>query len=181
MKFTRTPIEGLLIIEPKVFEDDRGCFFESWNKEVFAKHGFNLDFVQDNQSCSVKNVLRGLHFQIPPYEQGKLTRVVSGSVLDVAVDLRKNSPAYGKHYKVLLDASEKKMFWIPTGFAHGFLALEDNTVFLYKCTKKYHKDSERTILWNDTKLNIDWGIKHPIVSPKDIKASLFKDFVSPFH
>ncbi len=180
MKFEKTPIEGLFIIKPEVYEDQRGYFFESWNKEVFAQHGFNWDFVQDNQSFSAKNVLRGLHFQIPPYEQGKLTRVVNGSVLDVAVDLIKNSKTYGKHYKIVLNASEKKMFWIPPGFAHGFLALEDNSIFLYKCTKQYNKESERTILWNCRALNIDWGIKNPIVSPKDSKAPLFEEFESPF-
>lgn len=180
MKIIKTAIEGLLIIEPKVFEDERGCFFESWNKDYFAQHGLNWDFVQDNQSCSVKNVIRGLHFQIPPYEQGKLIRVIKGSVLDVAVDLRKNSPTYGKHFKMNIKASDTKMLWIPPGFAHGFLTLEDNTVFFYKCTKKYHKESERTISWNCPKLNIDWGIENPLISPKDTKAPLFEKFDSPF-
>ncbi len=180
MKLTKTPIDGLLIIEPKIYEDDRGYFFESWNKETFAKHGCDWVFVQDNQSCSLKNVLRGLHFQIPPFDQGKLIRVINGSVLDVAVDLRKNSSTFGKHYKIILNASEKKMFWIPPGFAHGFLTLEDNTLFLYKCTEKYHKEYERTIFWNSPQLNIDWGVKNPIISPKDIKAPLFENFDSPF-
>ena len=180
MKFTYTPIDGLLIIEPKVLEDERGYFFEAWNKEVFAEKGFNWDFVQDNHSFSVKNVLRGLHLQVPPYEQGKLIRVASGSVLDVAVDLRKDSPTYGKHHKLILNATNKMMFWIPPGFAHGFLTLEDNTIFLYKCTKKYHKESERVILWNDPQLNIDWEVKDPIISEKDLNAPLFKNFTNPF-
>ncbi len=180
MKLIKTEIEGLLIIEPKVFEDERGHFFESWNKQVFAKQGLDWDFVQDNQSCSVKNVLRGLHFQNPPYEQGKLLRVVSGSVMDVAVDLRKKSNTYGKHFKIILNSGEKKLFWIPPGFAHGFLTLEDNTIFLYKCTKRYDKDSERSIIWNDPELNIDWGVSSPIVSPKDAKAPAFDQLDSPF-
>lgn len=180
MKITETNIDGLIIIEPNVFKDDRGYFFEAWNKDVFAKHGFNWDFVQDNQSCSAQNVLRGLHFQMPPYEQGKLIRVIKGSVLDVAVDIRKNSPTFGHHHKLILNDVDHKMFWIPPGFAHGFLTLEYNTIFFYKCTKKYHKESERTILWNCPKLNIDWGVNQPVISPKDTKAPLFEEFDSPF-
>ncbi len=180
MKIIETPIDGLLIIKPKVFEDERGCFFESWNKDVLAEKGFNYEFVQDNQSCSAKNVLRGLHFQIPPYEQGKLVRVAAGSVLDVAVDLRKNSKTYGEHYKLILNASDNNMLWIPPGFAHGFLVIENKTIFIYKCTKKYHKESERTILWNDPQLNINWSIDNPVVSTKDKKAYMFKDIKTPF-
>ncbi len=180
MKITHTPIQDLHIIEPKVFDDERGCFFESWNKEKLAEQGFIWDFVQDNQSCSKKNVLRGLHFQIPPYEQGKLVRVVKGEALDVAVDLRKNSDTFGNHFKLILNEANKKMLWIPPGFAHGFLAMENNTIVFYKCTKKYNKESERSILWNDQHLSIDWGINNPIISPKDLKAPLFKNLQSPF-
>lgn len=180
MDIEKTPIEDLLIIKPKVFEDERGYFFESWNKEVFSEKNLNWDFVQDNQSKSIKNVLRGLHYQIPPFEQGKLVRTAAGSVMDVVVDLRKNSKTLGGHYKLVLNATDKKMLWIPPGFAHGFLVLEDNTVFLYKCTKKYHKESERAILWNDPQLNIDWEIKNPIVSAKDQNAPLFKEVDNPF-
>jgi len=180
MKVEKTPINGLLIVEPRVFEDERGYFFEAWNRHIFAKNGLDLDFVQDNQSCSVKDVVRGLHFQVPPYEQGKLIRVICGSVIDVAVDIRKNSPTYGRYYKIIITASEKKMFWIPPGFAHGFRTLEDNTIFMYKCTKPYNKESERTIKWNDPQIKIDWGISDPIISLKDKNAPLLKYFESPF-
>src|ERR1051326_651782 len=127
MLIEQTPIEGLLLIKPKVFEDSRGYFFESYNRAVMKAHGVDVDFVQDNQSLSQKNVLRGLHFQNPPHAQGKLVRVISGSVLDIAVDIRKHSPTYGKHVAVVLSAKEKYMFYIPPGFAHGFLTLENNT------------------------------------------------------
>ena len=142
--------------------------------------GLTIDFVQDNESISKKNVLRGLHFQIPPFAQGKLVRVVSGSVLDVAVDLRKGSPTYGKHEIVELSADNKRQFWIPPGFAHGFLSLEENTVFNYKCSNYYSPVSERTIKWNDPDLNIDWQINEPIVSEKDQNGLDFVNFVSQF-
>src|SRR5512138_2587473 len=135
MEIITTPIEGLLIIKPNVFEDDRGYFFESYNREVFLKNGLDLHFVQDNESKSKKGVLRGLHFQVPPFAQGKLVRVVKGAVLDVAVDLRKNSPTYGKHVSAELSEANKTMFWIPPGFAHGFITLEEETIFVYKCTQ----------------------------------------------
>ena len=180
MKFTKFDIEGLEVIEPDVFEDDRGYFFESYNYEEFNKNGITDVFVQDNQSKSQKNVLRGLHFQKPPYAQAKLVRVVQGSVLDVAVDLRKDSKTYGQYCSVVLSAENKKMFFIPEGFAHGFLTLEDGTIFSYKCSNVYHAESEDSLLWNDTDVSIDWGIDLPILSEKDIQANSFDQFKSPF-
>ena len=180
MEIIKTSIEGLLIIKPDVFKDERGYFFESYNKERFAKEELVMNFVQDNESKSSNGVLRGLHFQKPPYAQGKLVRVVKGSVMDVAVDLRKNSPTYGKWESRILNEDNKEMFWIPEGFAHGFLTLEDNTIFTYKCTNIYNKESEGSILWNDPDINIDWNIENPILSEKDKISPLFKDFVTPF-
>ena len=181
MKITKTKIEGLLIFEPQIFEDDRGSFFESWNENVFKKYLKDIKFVQDNQSISKKNCLRGLHFQDPPYAQGKLVRVIKGSVLDVAVDLRKKSKTYGQHEKVILSATNNKIFWIPEGFAHGFISLEEDTIFSYKCTNFYNKELERTILWNDSKLNIDWSIKSkPFISEKDLIGESFDNFQSKF-
>jgi dTDP-4-dehydrorhamnose 3,5-epimerase len=180
MKIIKTRIKDLLLIQPDVFADDRGYFFESYHKEKIRELGFDNDFVQDNESMSGKGVLRGLHFQKPPYAQGKLVRVVRGSVLDVAVDLRKNLKTYGKWESSVLSAGNKLMLWIPEGFAHGFITLEDNTIFQYKCTNYYNKESEQSILWNDPDLNIDWGNDKPIVSVKDLKGILFKDLQSPF-
>ena len=180
MEFEKTTIEGLFVIKPRVFIDERGYFYESYNKAIFDKNGLDLDFVQDNQSLSHKGVLRGLHFQAPPFAQGKLVRVIQGSVLDVAVDIRPHSPTYGKYESVLLSGENKTQFWIPPGFAHGFITLEDNTIFYYKCTSPYSKESEGAILWNDPQLNIDWNIEQPIVSSKDQEAELFKNFKSPF-
>jgi len=176
MNFQKTEIEGLLIITPDVFQDDRGVFLETYNREVFEKNGLPINFVQDNRSISKKHVLRGLHFQKPPYEQGKLVSVAQGAVLDVAVDLRKHAPTFGKWKSVLLSSDNKLMFWIPEGFAHGFIALEDDTVFQYKCTNVYHKASEGIIRWNDPDLNIDWGVANPILSEKDANATLLKDY-----
>lgn len=167
MRIITTPIEGLLELEPAVFQDARGYFFESWNAEKFRAAGLDFHFVQDNESCSEKGVLRGLHFQVAPHAQGKLVRVVRGAVLDVAVDIRPKSATYGQHHALVLSAENKKQFWIPPGFAHGFLTLEDNTIFAYKCTDYYHKDSERSLLWNDPALGIDWGIENPNLSDKD--------------
>ena len=180
MHIITTPIEGLFVIQPKVFGDDRGYFFESWSKDFFAKKGLDFDFVQDNQSLSSKGVLRGLHFQNPPYEQGKLVRVITGRVLDVAVDIRKKSPTYGQHFSVELSEENKTIFWIPPGFAHGFVTLEDNTIFTYKCTGFYNTSYEGALLWNDDTLNIDWRIKFPLVSDKDLIAERFDDFESQF-
>jgi dTDP-4-dehydrorhamnose 3,5-epimerase len=181
MNITKTDIQGLIIIEPQIFKDSRGCFFESWNAKKFKQLGISEDFVQDNQSVSSKGVLRGLHFQNPPYAQAKLVRVIEGSVLDVAVDLRKNSPTYGKHVSVILSEENNKSFFIPKGFAHGFLSLEDNTVFNYKCSDYYNKESEGSLLWNDEDLKIDWQIDNPLVSEKDLQADLFKNFKTKFN
>ena len=181
MNITKTDIQGLIIIEPQIFKDSRGAFFESWNAKKFKQLGINEDFVQDNQSVSSKGVLRGLHFQNPPYAQAKLVRVIKGSVLDVAVDLRKNSPTYGMHVSVILSEQNNKSFFIPKGFAHGFLSLEDNTVFNYKCSDYYNKESEGSLLWNDEDLKIDWQIDNPLVSEKDLKADLFKNFKTKFN
>ena len=180
MEITKTNIEGLLIITPNVFKDSRGSFFESWNSDQFKQIGITDVFDQDNQSISSKNVLRGLHFQNPPYAQSKLVRVVRGSVLDVAVDLRKNSPTYGMHHSLILSEQNNKLFYIPKGFAHGFLSLEDNTVFCYKCSGKYNKSSEESLMWNDMDLKIDWRISNPIVSEKDLNGKYFNEFKSKF-
>ncbi len=180
MKVLTTPISNLLVIQPNVFEDERGYFFESYSKELFKKNGINVDFLQDNQSLSQAGVLRGLHFQNPPYAQGKLVRVIKGAILDVAVDIRKKSPTYGKHFAIDLNEKNKTMLWIPEGFAHGFLTLEDNTVFSYKCTNYYNKASEDCILWNDKTIGIDWKVENPILSEKDKLGKLFNDFQSQF-
>ncbi len=180
MKIRETKIKDLLIIYPDVHPDERGYFFESYQKEKFRELGIDVDFIQDNESMSMKGVLRGLHLQVPPFAQGKLVRVVRGSVLDVAVDLRKNSETYGKWESVVLSEENKLMLYIPEGFAHGFLVLEDSTVFQYKCTNYYNRESERGIIWNDPDLNIDWGIDNPVVSEKDLEGLSFREFNSPF-
>jgi dTDP-4-dehydrorhamnose 3,5-epimerase len=181
MEIITTKINDLLIIKPNVFSDARGYFFESYNKELFLSKGIDQNFVQDNESKSMKGVLRGLHFQKPPFAQGKLVRVLKGAVLDVAVDLRKASATYGKWESIELTEDNKFMYWIPPGFAHGFLTLEDNTVFFYKCTNVYNKSSEGSILWNDNDLNIKWGKSiEPVLSDKDKTALPFKDFISPY-
>lgn len=180
MEVIETHIKDLLIIKPKVFEDARGYFFESYNEAVFKQHGVDANFIQDNQSLSNSGVLRGLHFQAPPFAQGKLVRVINGAVLDVAVDIRKNSTTYGQHVSIELTEENKTMFYIPPGFAHGFLTLRDHTVFSYKCTNLYNKASEGTVLWNDSDLNINWNIQNPLLSDKDIMGTPFKEFNSPF-
>jgi len=180
MEIIKTPIEGLLVIKPKIFGDDRGYFFESWSKESFAKNVLNLDFVQDNQSLSSKGVLRGLHFQNPPFSQGKLVRVIKGAVLDVVVDIRKESSTYGKHFSIELNEENKTICWIPPGFAHGFVTLQDDTIFTYKCTEVYNSASEEALLWSDKDLNIDWRAINPLVSDKDLVAGSFKNFKSQF-
>lgn len=180
MDFITTSINGLYVIQPKVFSDERGYFFESYNEQDFKNAGLNLHFAQDNQSLSQKNVLRGLHFQAPPHAQGKLVRVIKGSVLDVAVDIRKSSESYGAYYKIILSEENKTMFYLPEGFAHGFLTLEDNTIFSYKCTALYNKSSEQTIKWNDKNLNIDWETENPVLSEKDKNGTTFERFQSPF-
>jgi dTDP-4-dehydrorhamnose 3,5-epimerase len=180
MKIEETGFRGLLTIEPSVYKDERGYFFEAYNHDKFRALGLNEVFVQDNQSMSEAHVLRGLHFQLPPYEQGKLVRVISGSVIDVVVDLRKAEPTFGKYFKYHISDQKKNMLWIPPGFAHGFLTLEENTIFFYKCTQVYHRESDSVIAWFDPDLAIDWGISDPIVSEKDRNAPLFKNFKSPF-
>lgn len=180
MELQETGFDGLYVVKAKVFWDDRGYFLETYNKLQYEKHGIDVSFMQDNLSMSSKNVLRGLHLQNPPYEQGKLVRVLRGAVLDVVVDIRKGSPTYGKHYKLELSDSNHLALWIPAGFAHGFNTLEDNTLFSYKCTNVYNKESEDAILWNDPDLGIDWNAKDPIISDKDLKAKHFKDFNSEF-
>lgn len=180
MEIIKTKIPGLLIIKPLVFEDDRGYFFESFSDTKFKEAGIDASFVQDNESKSQKGVLRGLHFQNPPHAQGKLVRVMRGSVLDVAVDIRKGSPTYGQWESIVLSGKNKMMYWIPAGMAHGFATLEDDTIFFYKCTNTYNKDSEGSIRWDDADLAIDWGIENPILSAKDKVSPLFKEFKSNF-
>ena len=181
MKIKKTPISGLLLLQTSVFEDQRGKFIESWSSSSFNKAvGREVTFVQDNESTSKEGVLRGLHFQIPPASQGKLVRVSRGAILDVAVDLRSSSPTFGMHYAVQLDAFSGIQFWIPEGFAHGFLSLEDETQVQYKCTAQYNPEYESSLMWNDPGLGIDWGVENPILSDRDLKAQLFQDLKSPF-
>ncbi len=182
MNVTTTAIEGLVIIEPRIFKDDRGYFYESYSKQKFEDAGIHADFIQDNQSFSQKGTLRGLHGQANPYAQGKLVRVIQGRVLDVAVDIRKNSPTYGQHVTVELSGDNHKQFWVPAGFLHGFVTLEDNTIFTYKVTNYYNKESEIGVIWNDPALAIGWGINETevLLSPKDELLPSFADFKSPF-
>lgn len=179
MQIETTFIEGLKIITPRVFGDSRGYFMESYNHEKWFDE-LQTEFIQDNESQSKKGVLRGLHFQKPPFAQAKLVRVVKGRVMDVAVDLRHSSPTFGQHFKIELSAENKKQFFIPAGFAHGFVALEDDTIFSYKCSNYYHPESEGIILWNDNTLNINWEIDNPLISERDLKGMKFIDFNSPF-
>lgn len=180
MNIIECDIQGPLIIEPRVFGDERGFFFESWNEAGFAAAGLDLTFVQDNHSRSQKGVLRGLHFQNPG-PQGKLVRVASGAVFDVAVDLRRSSPDFGKWTGVVLSAENKRMFWVPEGFAHGFLTLEDNTDFLYKCTAPYAPQFEGSLAWNDPAVGIEWPLEgiEPKLSAKDA-TGLSLDQVTAF-
>ena len=183
MNCIQTDIAEVLIFEPKLFSDDRGSFFESFHQSKFNEFvGRPVTFVQDNESESKAMVVRGLHFQAPPFAEGKQVRVIKGSALDIAVDIRNGSPTYGKSVSILLNAENRKQLWIPEGFAHGFVSLEEGTIFQYKCTNYYHQPSERSILWNDPVLNIDWGIakENAILSAKDAEAPSFKDFISPF-
>jgi len=180
MEIIETKLKGVVVLKPKVFADARGYFFESYNYNLFKQAGLDLNFVQDNQSLSQKGVLRGLHFQNNPHAQGKLVRVITGAVFDVAVDIRKNSPTYGQWFGLELSEENKWMMYIPEGFAHGFATLRDNTVFSYKCTNFYNKASEDCILWNDEQLAINWNIENPLLSEKDMQGKLFKDYVSLF-
>ena len=180
MELIETGIKGLLLISPKVFKDERGYFFESFNKEKFQSIGVTEEFTQDNQSLSNKGIIRGMHFQTPPHAQGKLVRVIKGSVQDVVVDIRKNSTTYGKQYSVDLTEENFLMLYIPPGFAHGFATLEDNTIFSYKCTDTYHPETEGGLAWNDREFGIEWKVSDPILSEKDKKYHPFSLFVSPF-
>lgn len=177
MKITKTPIPDLLIIEPRVFEDSRGYFFESYNEATYKQAGINSIFVQDNESKSTKGTIRGLHYQLSPYSQTKMVRVIQGVVFDVAVDLRKNSPTFGKWFGIELSAENKIQFYIPHGFAHGFSVLSETAIFSYKCDKLYNPESERGIQYNDPMLNIDWRVKpeEAIVSTKDLNHCNFTE------
>lgn len=184
MNLIPTPIADLFVIEPKIWKDPRGYFYESFSAKVFKDAGIEADFVQDNQSFSQKGTLRGLHAQKAPFAQGKLVRVIQGKVLDVAVDIRKNSATYGQHFSIELSGENHKQLWVPPGFLHGFLTLEDHTIFTYKVTNYYDKDSELGILWNDADLNINWSAaiakEDLLLSDKDLILPSFKDLVSPF-
>jgi dTDP-4-dehydrorhamnose 3,5-epimerase len=175
MPFIKTDIAGLLVFEPKLFEDNRGYFFESYNQEIFDEAGVDIRFVQDNQSSSRYGVIRGLHFQKQPHSQTKLIRVLSGKILDVAVDIRKGSPTFGKHFSIELSSDNKKQLFIPRGFAHGFSVLSPVAEVLYKCDEFYHKPSEAGIMFNDPALGIDWKIPAgaEIVAEKDLQQTLF--------
>jgi dTDP-4-dehydrorhamnose 3,5-epimerase len=177
VKFTRFDIEGPVLIEPKVFTDDRGYFFESFRKDLFEKEIGEINFVQDNESKSVKGVLRGLHYQLPPFAQSKLVRVVEGSVLDVAVDIRRSSPTYSKFVSVELSAENKHQFFIPRGFAHGFIVLSETAIFTYKVDNYWSKDHDCSIRFNDPLIGIDWKLPPSslILSEKDKTSKLLKD------
>ena len=182
MEVIKTPIEGLLIIEPRIFEDARGYFFESFSQREFDEKVHPITFVQDNESKSTYGVMRGLHFQRPPFTQSKIVRCVKGAVLDVAVDIRKGSPTYGQHVAVELTEENHKQFFIPKGFAHGFAVLSDMAVFQYKCDEFYHPEADAGISITDDSLGIDWiiPVEKANLSDKDTKHSLLKDFDSPF-
>lgn len=179
MIIENTFIKDLILITPNVFQDTRGYFLESYNQKKLEKV-IKTTFVQDNESLSQKGVLRGLHLQKNPYAQAKLVRVIQGSILDVAVDLRKNSKTYGQHFKHVLSGKNKQQLYIPVGFAHGFLCLENNTILNYKCSNYYNTASEVSIAWNDEDLNIDWGIKNPILAKKDEQSEKLTTFENPF-
>ncbi len=177
MDIIETPIPGLLIIEPRVFADERGYFFESFNEAAFVKNGLVSRYVQDNESKSQRGVIRGLHYQLDPHAQTKLVRVIQGAVYDVAVDLRKGSPTFGQWYGLEISAGNKKQLYIPKGFAHGFSVLSEHAIFSYKCDNLYCPEAERGILFNDPQLGIDWqiGEQESIVSEKDLKNPLFSE------
>ena len=180
MKINKTFIEDLLIIEPQLFKDDRGFFYESYNKNNLDKV-VNVVFVQDNESKSNKGVVRGLHFQLPPFEQTKLVRCVSGKILDVAVDLRTNSKTYGKYFSIELSSENKKQLFVPKGFAHGFQVISDEAIVNYKVDNFYNPKSDSGIIWNDKELSIDWNLAiKPVISLKDLKLISFKELKSPF-
>lgn len=178
--FIKLEIPEVILIEPTVFSDERGFFIETYKSSEFKKNGIDYDFVQDNHSKSKRGVLRGLHYQLKPMEQGKLVRCIKGRIWDVAVDIRKGSPTYSKWVAVELSEDNKKMFWIPPGFLHGFVALEDNTEIIYKVTKEYSKEHDRGIFWNDPEINIKWPIDNPILSEKDKALPLLKEAENNF-
>ncbi|MGZ3838258.1 MAG: dTDP-4-dehydrorhamnose 3,5-epimerase [Flavisolibacter sp.] len=177
MPFETTEIPGLVIFEPKVFEDNRGFFFESYNEQTFLQNGMDIKFVQDNQSWSTYGVIRGLHYQLPPYAQAKLVRVLEGKILDVAVDIRQGSPSFGRYFSIELSAANRKQLFIPAGFAHGFSVLSPTASVLYKCDQFYHKASEGGIVFNDPALDINWKVPagKEVVSEKDIALPLLAD------
>lgn len=180
MEVIKTEIEGLLILKPKVFGDERGYFFESYNEETYRNAGIDFCFLQDNISKSKKGTIRGLHYQVGNKEQGKLCKVIYGKVLDVALDIRFGSPTFGKYFSSELSEENHTQLWIPPGFAHGFSVLSEEAIFSYKCTALYSKEHERAILFNDPSLNINWKIDNPIVSGKDLEAPLLKDIQKDF-
>ena len=182
MKFIKTKIKDLIILEPTVFGDKRGYFLESYNKDKLEEILGKVSFVQDNESKSSRGVLRGLHFQKPPFEQAKLVRCIEGEVLDVAVDIRKNSKTYGKHISVILSGENKRQLFVPRGFAHGFLVLSDSAIFAYKVDNTYAPDHDAGIRWNDKELNIQWGMedREIVISKKDAKLPFSSKFKSPF-
>lgn len=183
MNIEKTNLEGVLIVTPDVYDDERGMFMETFSEERYREMlGLTPQehFIQDNLSVSKKGVLRGLHYQAPPMAQGKLVSVLRGRVLDVAVDIRTGSPTYGEHVAVELSGENHQQLWMPRGFAHGFIALEDDTIFTYKCTNAYSREHERGIVWNDPALGIDWGVATPIVSEKDKQHPLFADIPKEF-
>ena len=182
MPFLTCALEGLIIVEPAVFEDSRGYFFEAYNQNLFHENGIHCHFVQDNQSRSSYGVIRGLHYQLNPFAQAKLVRVLEGEILDVAVDIRKNSPTYGRHFSILLSSENKKQLFLPPGFAHGFSVLSDVAIVLYKCDAFYNKESEAGIRYSDDDLQINWQVIEgkEIVSEKDLQLPFFKDATSNF-
>jgi dTDP-4-dehydrorhamnose 3,5-epimerase len=175
-----TGIDGLVVVKPRVFRDPRGFFMETFRSDTFEKLGLPVQFLQDNLSKSSKGIVRGLHFQAPPFDQGKLVTALVGTVLDVVVDIRKNSPTYGESRSFLLSDEDPSFVYVPSGFAHGFSVLSEIALFHYKCTNVYDKASEGGILWNDPDLGIDWQVETALISDKDKELPLFKNFTSPF-
>jgi dTDP-4-dehydrorhamnose 3,5-epimerase len=180
MEIIKTPFEGILLVKPDVFTDERGYFYESFNKQKFQGINLEVNFLQDNISKSRKDTIRGLHYQVGNKAQGKLCHVLYGRVLDVVVDLRVDSPTFGKYYSTELSEENHLQLWIPLGFAHGFSVQSDEAIFKYKCTNYYSKENERTILFNDPGLNINWNVDNPVISPKDLNGKLFKDCINEF-
>jgi len=180
MEIVKTGFDGLLVIQPKVFTDERGYFYEAFRADLLKDFGIKVEFAQDNISKSKKDTIRGLHYQVGNNAQGKLCQVISGRIIDVALDIRFNSHTFGKYYSQELSDQNHSMIWIPPGFAHGFSVLSTEAVFMYRCTAYYSKNDERAILFNDPALNIDWKVENPVVSDKDLKAKLFKDIDKDF-